>query len=306
MKKFLLTFFIVLTLFFSKTSVAWGQSSNAWNITPDSIVKAGDKPSLENLGKANILIGVSTAILGATGPGDNQNGGAAGIMSNMVIAMAQQPGGISTVEYLADMGHDLGIMPKEAYAQGSSFAGLSPVLRLWKTMRDLTYLIYVVVFMIVGFMILLRKKIDPRTIITIEMALPKLIISLILITFSYAIIALMVDGANLVSRVGASFFVGTGKDLLHSKTPGEAIAYLTTQNIFKLVRPIGDAHKIAIEVGEAFQGNNAFSGIAIIANITTWAIFSFAALFITFKIFFLFLDLMWELYYQLFLLPSKF
>jgi hypothetical protein len=288
MKKILLSFFIVVMVFFTQISSCFASQSAPWVSGPDDIVKAQTTQTagLENLGGAMLSTYFSYFITAWSGTGDGQTMGMSGMMTNTVLAMAQKPGNASSVEYLADMGHDLGIMPKEAYAQGSTFAGLSPILELWKTMRDLTYLTYVVIFMIVGFMILLRKKIDPRTVITIEAALPKLIISLILITFSYSIIAFMVDAANLVTRVGGSFFVGTGHNLLGGKSGPEAMNYLASNNLFSLIRPIGDPSKIAETLGQLFQGNTQLGALAQFVNIATWAVFSFASMFITFKIFF--------------------
>lgn len=144
MKKKFFIFFLFITFFFSNTNIVWGQDNpSAWVIDPKSIIDAGNNPSLNNLSPATVTGALSTGIIMSTGPGEGStNGGASGAISNMVLAMAQKPGGVSSVEYLADLGHNLGILPKEAYAQGASFAGLSPILDLWKTMRDLTYLVY--------------------------------------------------------------------------------------------------------------------------------------------------------------------
>lgn len=285
MKKVL---FSLLTLFFFLSfSFRPAFAASSWSIMPKNIIDAGDKPALENLVKANFMGALSLGIIASTGGGSGStNGGVSGAMTNMVFAMSQKPGGASTAEYIADMGHDLGIVPKEAYAQGSTFAGLSPILELWKKMRDLTYLVYVLVFMVIGFMILLRKKIDPRTVITIEAALPKLIISLLLITFSYAIIAFMVDGANLISRIGANFFVGGSNDLFSGKTSGYALSKIFSTDIFRLVRPIGDSSVIATQIGKMFDNNTGLSALDDIVSAATWAVFSFATMFITFKIFF--------------------
>jgi hypothetical protein len=302
MKK-LFILLIVFFLFFSDIKPLL--AANSFLPTRQSLTKiwndSGGNPAAENL----LLFQLGGAINGVSVVGGGQEvavtdsrgnvigyrheGGVLGSMEQVILAMEQKPGGVSSTEYLADMGHSLGIVPKEAYAQGTGFVSMAPVLTIWKKMRDFVYILYILVFFIVGFMILLRRKIDPRTVITVEAALPKLIISLILITFSYAIIGFMVDLANLASRVIGAFFVGTGNILLGNLTPQKALDSIFNINIFALIRPIGDIGKISSAIGELFQQNEPGlrgSAAHLLGESAVYAIFLFATLFITFKIFF--------------------
>ncbi len=95
--------------------------------------------------------------------------------------------------FLADMGHSLGFIPDQAYAQGIGFSGLEPLLPIWKAFRNIAYLLMALVMIVLGFMIMFRKKIDPKTVVTAQNAIPRVIIALILITFSYAIVGFMID-----------------------------------------------------------------------------------------------------------------
>ncbi len=293
-KKILLVFFFFFLAAAAFSRASWAQTQDTgkpWAPSFKDIENAQTKQSasLENLTGANLLLNGQNILIGAIGtPSEpnstsSSNGGTIGFMNSMVLAMMQKPGNVSSVEYLADLGNNLGVIPKEAYAQGTGFVSLAPVLTIWKAIRDFVYLIYVVVFFIVGFMILMRKKIDPRTVISVETALPKLIIALILITFSYAIIGFMVDIANLASRVIAGFFVG--KILLQSSSSPEQTNFINqifSSNIFYLVRPIGDVFQIAEHAQNATMG----SWAGPFVYVTTALIFGFAVLFITFKIFF--------------------
>jgi hypothetical protein len=67
------------------------------------------------------------------------------------------------------------------------------MLSLWKGFRNLAYGLLAVVMIVVGFMVMLRKKIDPKTVVTVQNALPRIVITLILITFSYAIVGILID-----------------------------------------------------------------------------------------------------------------
>ena len=99
---------------------------------------------------------------------------------------------ISFVGYVINIGDNLNIIP-EAKAQGFGFGAANMVQELWKTVRNITYFLLVLAIVIVSFMVMFRVKLSPQTVVTIQSALPKVIITLILITFSYAIAGLVID-----------------------------------------------------------------------------------------------------------------
>lgn len=110
-----------------------------------------------------------------------------GLMGNMY---EHRPAQTST--YIADVLNTAGVA-QPAYAQGLGFASLDPVLDLWKVFRNVAYFFFIVVFLIIGFMIMLRQKINGQVVVTAQQAIPSVIISLILVTFSYAIAGFMID-----------------------------------------------------------------------------------------------------------------
>jgi len=59
-------------------------------------------------------------------------------------------------------------------------------------------------------MIMFRIKINPQTAITIQLALPKLIITLLLITFSYAIAGFMIDIFYLIWGIITNLLISQG------------------------------------------------------------------------------------------------
>ncbi|MBI3485843.1 hypothetical protein HY025_02755 [Candidatus Daviesbacteria bacterium] len=138
-------------------------------------------------------------------------GGALGGVSNIMVAMYNHPP-TSTQEYLADLGSNLGLVDK-AYAQGVGGSGdsiLQPILNMWKVFRNIAYLLFILVFMAVGIMIMLRRRLNPQTVISVQAALPGLIIGLILVTFSYFIAALIVDMSFVGMKVVAFIFEQSG------------------------------------------------------------------------------------------------
>lgn len=70
---------------------------------------------------------------------------------------------------------------------------LYPVEGMWEVMRSIAYAAFVVVVAAISLMIILRKQIAPRVVVTVTHALPKILFSLILITLSFPIAALFID-----------------------------------------------------------------------------------------------------------------
>lgn len=100
----------------------------------------------------------------------------------------------SSREYIADILNNIGVPTvNRAYAQGTGYTAMAPFLPFWKAFRNLAYSLYIIMFVVIGIMIMLRTKVNAQTIITIQTALPNLLVTLLLITFSYAIVGFMID-----------------------------------------------------------------------------------------------------------------
>lgn len=112
--------------------------------------------------------------------------------------------------WFRDTGQTLGFVSKQAMAQGVGFTGLQPLLTVWKVFRNIAYLILAIVMIIIGFMVMFRKKIDPKTVVTVQNALPRIVITLLLITFSYAIVGVMIDLMYLVIALGIGILPKVG------------------------------------------------------------------------------------------------
>ncbi len=97
-----------------------------------------------------------------------------------------------------NMAHARLVQPAYAQSTGFGFSKLKAILPAWQGMRNLTYLIFVLVFVLYGFMLMFRVKIDPKLATSIELALPKIVVTLLAITFSYAIAGLLIDISILI------------------------------------------------------------------------------------------------------------
>ncbi|MCX6791734.1 MAG: hypothetical protein NT149_01720, partial [Candidatus Gottesmanbacteria bacterium] len=166
---------------------------------------------------------MNTATCMITGCSSNPESGfyykksAIAYMGNAVIAMYANPPADLAL-WIKDTGQTLGFIPRQVNAQGIGFSGLSVLLPLWKGFRNIAYALLAVVMVVIGFMVMLRKKIDPKTVVTVQNALPKIVITLILITFSYAIVGFMIDLMYLTIALIASLLIPVSNGALGADT----------------------------------------------------------------------------------------
>lgn len=119
-----------------------------------------------------------------------------------LIALPYTTPPASGIYWVYDSLQKTGFVPATYAAQGIGFAGLQPLQDLWKIFRDAALLLIVVVVIAIGFMIMFRMKVNPQTVITLENSLPRLVITLLLIVFSFAIAGFLIDLMYLVTALG--------------------------------------------------------------------------------------------------------
>ncbi len=99
-----------------------------------------------------------------------------------------------------------GFVPKSYAAEGIGFAAIQPLSQLWSVFRNVAYLFLVILLVTIGFLIMFRVKINPQTVITLENSLPRIIVALLFVTFSFAIAGFMIDLMYVVIGLGVSVF----------------------------------------------------------------------------------------------------
>ncbi len=117
-------------------------------------------------------------------------------LSNTIdyIAFKQPPA--SSVYYIADLSKNLGInLVPTTYAapKGVGFTAFYPILGVWRAFTNIAYGLLAIVFVVIGFLIMFRSRIGAQTEVTIQAALPRLVITMVLIAFSYPIAGLLID-----------------------------------------------------------------------------------------------------------------
>lgn len=151
-----------------------------------------------NQNRSCLGVDPKTGQLGFVPSNNKQVGGLIGVTTTMLASLYTPP--IHTSDYIGYMAQNFGVTKKASAATpcssatlGSGFCGLSPLAKLWTTFANIVYFLFVIVFVLIGLAIMLRIKIDPRTVMSIENQLPKIIISLIMVSLSMGIAGLLID-----------------------------------------------------------------------------------------------------------------
>jgi len=110
------------------------------------------------------------------------------------------------------------IVSGEAYAQdgiGIFWQDIfeEATLAFWKRIRNLAYLLFVIIMIAMGFMVMLRHQVSPRVTVTVTSALPRIVLGLVLITFSYPIVSLAVDLIRVLSLTAQNLVVSVFVDM---------------------------------------------------------------------------------------------
>ena len=122
------------------------------------------------------------------------------------------------------------LLNNNAQAQVSGAGALEPIQPIWSEMRNIAYGLFLIVMMVIGFMIILQKQISPRVVVTFTSALPKVVLGLVLITFSFPLIALIID----VGAVLGTQFVLRATEVAFG-TPGQQLEAAGVASMFSVV-----------------------------------------------------------------------
>jgi len=179
-----------------------------------------------------------------------QIGGAAGFLTSYISTLYTPA--ISSNDYFRYLSDNFGIVhPAEAATTtgcstsfGYGFCGLTPILSLWTAIRDFAYAMLTILFIAIGIGVMLRFKVDPRTVMTLQNQIPRVIVAILLITFSYAIAGIMVDLMWTATYAGINFISGASNSTVDLCNPDvkQPLANVAEQRL--LDEPISFANTI--------------------------------------------------------------
>ncbi|HJY98832.1 MAG TPA: hypothetical protein VJ227_03905 [Patescibacteria group bacterium] len=108
------------------------------------------------------------------------------------LVFADRP--LSGISYIRNKARDFSLVPPvQAQTLGFGFEALRFVQDMWTSFRNIAYGLFVIAAVVFAFMIMFRVKISPQTVISVQSAIPKIVVALILVTFSYAIAGFLID-----------------------------------------------------------------------------------------------------------------
>ncbi len=183
-------------------------------------------------------------------------------LANQGIAYLYNPP-FSGVQYIAQVVNNF--LGKPAYA-ATGYEGLQSLIPLWRGFRNVTYILFSIIFIGIGIAIMLRIKISQNAVITIQSAIPKLITSLILVTFSYAIVGLLIDLSYVIEALALSIISSaSGSSLNISET-------ISNPNIFGRAFSLISTGAITTAASTSLLGIVGTIMGALISNAVGWAI----------------------------------
>jgi hypothetical protein len=165
-------------------------------------------------------LGISDAKISPTLATKHQN------LSSQIFA-TDRP--ISGIAYVKEKMQNFTLVPiAHAQTPGFGFNALSVVQSLWTASRNIVYGLFVLVAIIMAFMIMFRVKISPQVVISVQSAIPKIVVALILVTFSYAIAGFLVDLMYVVIGILSLALANAGGSGIFASDPGTVFKFLTT------------------------------------------------------------------------------
>lgn len=117
--------------------------------------------------------------------------------------LENEPLPVNYAYFFKDYVRRIPVVGERVFAADSTDYGhnlVNMVLDVWKITRNVAYGLMSVILLYVGLTIITRKRLNPQIVVTVQYALPKVILALVLIAFSYPI------GAFITSLAWSLFY----------------------------------------------------------------------------------------------------
>lgn len=152
-----------------------------------------------------------------------------GIASQIENVNRQDPIVLNLAYYWNDQIAHVPFVNKALAAPVSNYANmpiLNSTLSLWKAARNVSLGLISVVLLYTGIMIVMRKKVNPQLVVTVQYAIPKILVGLILIIFSFPIGAAITSISWALFRGAGAIIanLATGNNLTSQELSGYSMA----------------------------------------------------------------------------------
>jgi len=192
------------------------------SVTAVSPIVTEDNPSNKGIfgvsasGLSNIILGCSYATTGTTGATSSSNyygGGILGSVGGFAGSFYANPPASLAYQISNTITNISPVQSANAQVNlGSSLTGygiLQMIASAHSTVVSIVYVFYIFIFAVIAFAIMFRAKLGGQQYVTIVNAIPRIIVSLILVVFSYSIAGLIIDVSNIGLNVVYNIFVNS-------------------------------------------------------------------------------------------------
>ncbi|MCA9371986.1 hypothetical protein KC726_03750 [Candidatus Woesebacteria bacterium] len=142
-------------------------------------------------------------------PSNNSQGLVGFMASAMTIPLTHPPA--SGIQWTQNTLAKAGFLPKTYAAQGIGFTSIQGYIGIWTAFRNLSFLLLVLVMVTIGFLIMFQVRMNPQTTVSLQNALPKIVVTMLLITFSFAIAGFLIDIMYTVMTLSISILFDVNK-----------------------------------------------------------------------------------------------
>ncbi len=150
------------------------------------------------------------------------------------------------------------------------------IIGIWTKVLNISYIFFVVIMVLAGFMIMFRHKLGGQTMVTLGSVLPRVIISLVIATFSFAIAGLLIDMGGVISGI-VVYILDLGDEVVPISTLGNLMKGVLkgglglTSTISGVIGGIGIGSFIGAGVSSAAAAGTGIAGlIAFATNPAGW------------------------------------
>lgn len=161
-----------------------------------------------------------------------------GMSKDGVYAMYESQPMVNVYAHLADEWLPGYQASSTIYAAPSGYESLvnTGISSIWSQVRNITYVFFILIMLVVGFMIMFRSKLGGQTLVTLGNTLPNIILALIGVTFSFAIAGIIIDLGGVIMAILADLFNGIFEQ---SNGYTETVKLGSIGDIFKAFVPQG-------------------------------------------------------------------
>lgn len=177
----------------------------------------------------------------------------------------------SGTKYISYVAQDLfGVPEVNAQEGGFGFNALQPLQSVWAASRNAAYALMTLAVIALAFMIMFRTKISPQASVTVQSAIPRIIIGLILITFSFAVAGFIIDLAYVIqgiisALISSSTLVTEGQQALGAVELFNRINDVRTGIVSYGLITVGIVLVLVVTVGVPLSGVT--GGLSVVAGV---------------------------------------